>query len=346
MQISNFPNGIPLPSDLILFESTTDETYRKASISQLPFSSGGGGSWQIINANYTASTGDKILNTATADITLTLPLVSVGEIEIFNLNSSSKIFINLQGKKYNSGTYQTANLVCQGSNKSVKLVYINETLGWYPIYNQLDTAGLYPQGMALWIEGGSLTDKSSNGRNASPVGANSPATVTGVDGKQVFRWAGTSNQELQVTPFLTGTSGATLYCVFTVSANTNYNLIKTANIDDYWRLSSNSDGYIGTFRNTRISNYPSGMPSSGSHLVSIHANSSGYEVILDNVSKGLRSETYSAGDRFRVGTNDKAFNGDIALILVYPYWINKTSYDHTSCVQAIKQFYPSLPFII
>ncbi|MBD2360046.1 hypothetical protein H6G36_02330 [Anabaena minutissima FACHB-250] len=343
MQIQNFPSGSPTINDLLLFQSVTDGTYRKSLLSQLP---GAVNDWQIVNSNFTTEINKKVFNTSTGNITLTLPIVSSGEIEIFNLNASSKIFVNLQGKKYRGANYNTANLVCQGASKYVRLVYLDDSNGWYPIFNQLDSSGVYPSGMGLWLENGELTDKSGNSRNATPVGANSPSVAVGIDSKNVLRWSGAGNQELQVSPFLSGTTGATLYCVFTVSANTNYNLVRTANIDDYWRFTSGGNGYIGTFRNARIENYPAAMPSSGSHLISIHANSAGYEAILDNVSKGLRAETYNSGDRFRIGTNDKAFNGDIALILVYPTWIDKTSYTHTSCVEAIKQFYPSLPFTL
>lgn len=343
MQIQNLPEGTPTISDLVLFQSVVDGSYRKSLIAGLP---GSVNNWQIVSTDFTTEVNKKVLNTATTNTTLTLPTVSSGEVEIFNLSASNKIFINLQGRKYRGANYNTANLVCRGADTYVRLVYVNDSIGWHPIAGQLQSSGVYPTGMAFWLENGELTDKSGNGRNATPVGVNRPVVAVGIDGKNVLRWGGTSNQELQVSPFLAGTTGATLYCVFSVSANTNYNLVKTANLDDYWRLSSNSAGYIGTFRNARIEQYPAGMPQSGHHLVTVHANASGYEVTLDNSSKGLRAETYFAGDRFRIGTNDKAFNGDIALILCYPYWIGRSSIEHISCVEAIKQFYPSLPFTL
>jgi hypothetical protein len=159
---------------------------------------------------------------------------------------------------------------------------------------------------------------------------------------QVFRFNGSGTQELQVTPFLSGTSGATLYCVFTVSSTNNYNLVRTRNLDDYWRFSNDYNGYFGTFLSSRINGYPANMPSSGSHLVSIHSNSTSYEVLLDNNSKGIQSVAYDAGDRFRIVTNDKAFNGDLSLLLVYPSYIDKTSNTHQSVINAIKNNYPSL----
>lgn len=202
--------------------------------------------------------------------------------------------------------------------------------------------------MAFWLEGGSLLDRSGNNRHLTPLNPSTPPTkATGIDNKQILRWNGTGTQELQTNPFLAGTTGATLYCVFTVSGNTNYGLVRTqSGIDDFWRFVNNSAGYFGVFRNIRYEAYPLNMPVSGSHLVSVHSNGTNYEVIQNTVSKGVQSSSYVPGNVFRVGVNNLPFNGDIALILVYPYHINKTSQEHTNIITAIKQFYPSLPFTI
>lgn len=200
----------------------------------------------------------------------------------------------------------------------------------------------YPSGMRLWIENGSLLDKSGNSNNAISVTGINPTVTVGLDNKNVLRWDGSSNQELQISPFLTDATEATVYVVFTSSANSNYNLIRTKSLDDYWRFSNDGNGYIGTFLSSRVDNYPSAMPLSGSHLVSIHAKTNSYEVLLDNVGKGVQDVAYDAGDRFRVGTNDKSFNGDIALILVYPNWIDKTSTQHQNIIFTVKSNYPSL----
>ncbi|MEH2250066.1 hypothetical protein [Nostoc sp.] len=201
----------------------------------------------------------------------------------------------------------------------------------------------YPAGMALLLDGGSLTDKSGNNRNASPVGVNSPTAVTGIDGKQVLRWSGAGNQELLIPPFLANTSGATLYCVCAINGGDNYNLVRTSPIDDYWKFVSGS-GYFGTFRDSRYEGYPSNMPSTGSHLVSIHASANSYEVVVDTVSKGVQSSTYVPGDRFRIGVNDKVFTGDIALLLIYPQFTQPGSTSDLGVRNAIKSAYPSLPF--
>lgn len=169
MQIQNFPSGIPLSTDLLLFQSLVDNSYRKALISQLPFSNGGGGGWQLINGNYLATSNSRIFNYAVTDITLTLPIASAGqEIENFNFTSTSRIFINLQGKKYLAATYEPTNLVCQGDAKNVRLVYIDEINGWYLILNELDPISAIPTYIYLPLNETSGTvanDISGNNRN-------------------------------------------------------------------------------------------------------------------------------------------------------------------------------------
>ncbi|MEH2302866.1 MAG: hypothetical protein V7K88_28790 [Nostoc sp.] len=199
----------------------------------------------------------------------------------------------------------------------------------------------YPSGMALLLDGGSLIDKSGNSRNASPIGDNSPLPATGIDGKKVLRWNGSGNQELQVTDFLDGTTGATLYCVYSVTGTGNYNLVRTYALDDYWHF-IDGNGYIGTFQNVRHEAYPPSMPNSGNHLISIHASSTSYEVVLDTISKGSQSSSYASGDRFRIGTNDKSFSGDIALLLVYPQYVQPNSTSDLGVRNSIKSAYPSL----
>lgn len=347
MQIQNFPSGTPSPNDLILFQSSADKSYRKALINQLSSSDGGKSEWQLINTNYTASVNSRIFSFATNDITLTLPSsVSPGqEIEIHNFTSTSKISINLQGNKYLGASYQPSNLICQGDDKRIHLIYIDNANGWYPITGKLDILGIFVSGAALILEG-SLTDTSANNRIISLIGS-SPLITTGLDNKPTIRFSSASIQELSISPFLSGTIGATLYIVFTPNNDDQYNLIKTANMDDYWRFSGNGAGYFGTFRSSRYEGYPLNMPTSGSHLISIHATGNNYEVIQNNVSKGLRTDSnYIPGDRFRIASDDKRYVGDISLLLVYPTYLAPTSNNHLINLQTIKSKFPSLPFTL
>lgn len=202
----------------------------------------------------------------------------------------------------------------------------------------------YPEGAALLLEG-SLTDTSGNGRNAFP-NAFPPTTATGIDSQPVLRWDGSGSQEIEVSAFLNNAFGATLYCVYTVNSVVNdnhYNLARTTNLDDFWYYSYNNNGYIGTFLGTRTENYPLEMPSSGSHLISIHATSDNYEVLIDEVSKGNPpSHNFNLGDRFVISPNDRPFNGDLALMLVYPQFIPPGSANHQAIVSAIGVNFPSL----
>ncbi|MBD2344172.1 hypothetical protein [Anabaena subtropica] len=337
MQIQSFPDGSPTETDLLLFQSITDNTYRKARFNQLA----GKNEWKAIISNYSASNYDKLIDTASGDITITLPLVSIGEIEVFNI--SGRAFIDTQGKPYNGIVYQSSNLALQGTNKYFRLIYINDSIGWYPIESELNPIGIFAGGSSLLLEG-SLTDTSGNNRVVTPV-TNTPAIVTGLDDKPTIRFSGASVEELSLSPFLGGTTGATLYIVFTPNNDDQYNLIKTTSSDDYWRFSGNGAGYFGTFRSSRFEAYPPGMPTTGSHLISIHATNGNYEVIQNNTSKGVRTDnTYTPGDRFRIADDGKRYAGDISLLLVYPFYIAPSANNHSTNIQTIKSKFPSLPF--
>jgi hypothetical protein len=104
-----------------------------------------------------------------------------------------------------------------------------------------------------------------------------------------------------------------------------------------------NNGYFGTFCGARFNNYPLNMPISGNHLISIHANSSEYEVLLDNISKGIQEGNYyNPGTLFEIATNDKAFGGDISCLIVYPFFIDKTSASHAQNISAFNNLYPAL----
>ncbi|MFB2770364.1 LamG domain-containing protein [Pelatocladus sp. BLCC-F211] len=132
MQIQNFPSNIPTFNDLLLFQSATDQAYYKAKFSELSLAS----KWTSISANHTTINYDKLIVNTSASITITLPIVSIGEIEIFNINSNT-VYINTQGKPYNAGLYSSTNLGIKTTNNYVKLVYLNDSIGWYPIIGVL-----------------------------------------------------------------------------------------------------------------------------------------------------------------------------------------------------------------
>jgi hypothetical protein len=335
----------PDNSDLIPLQQSNGITRHIAreDLLQGVFTSTGG--WISINSNYTAQINTRLIVNATSPITITLPSGLLGEIEIYN-NSSSRISINLSGGRYRGILYNSSQLQLAGINSYIRLLWLDSTNGWLPLSGELEAIGNYPTGMRLWLESANLSDRSGNNNNASPINANTPPVrAIGLDNRFVFRWNGTGTQELSIPAFMAGTTSATVYCVYTVNS-TQYNLIRTANLDDYWRFSSNGAGYFGVFRSARFEGYPLNMPSNGNVLVSIHASSTQQEIIVNNSARGVQSSTYSTGDRFRIATNDRLFNGDIALILVYPSFIDKASTTHQSIISAIKSSYPSLPFTL
>lgn len=338
MQIQSFPNSQPGTKDLLLFQLVNNGAYYNTRIDQISSKN----EWVTVNSNHTANNYSKIINIGT-NVTITLPIVSIGEIEIFNV--SSPAFINTQDKPYNNIVYQPANLRAVETSSYFRLIYINDIIGWFPIQGELTVSGVFAGGASLLLEG-SLTDTSGNNRTVSLIG-DSPEITIGFDDKPTIRFTESSVQELSITSFLSGTSGATLYIVFRPNNDAQYNLIRTSNMDDYWRFSGNSAGYFGTFRSARFEGYPLNMPSSGSHLISIHATNNSYEVIQNNVSKGVRTDnTYSPGDRFRIAADDKRYAGDISLLLVYPYLISSSNQNHTLNISTIKSKFPSLPFTL
>ncbi|WP_427159410.1 hypothetical protein ACQFX9_25825 [Aliinostoc sp. HNIBRCY26] len=344
MLIHDFPDGIPSSEDFFLFEQKATEAYLKAELALL-LGGGSSSAWVAVSEAQTLAINSKTIVTATSPITLSFPIGTIGELEIYNA-SNSKISINLGGDKYQGFSYPVSSIQLSAKDTYTRLIWVDSSNGWIPLTGTLETIGNYPSGMVFWLEGGSYSDRSGSGNNLTPVNASTPPTkAVGIDNKQILRWNGSSNQELQGTPFLNGTSGATLYTVFTVNSSNHYGIVRTqSGLGDYWRFSVNSAGYFGVFRSSRFEAYPLDMPQSGSHLISVHANGTNYEVIQNKVSKGVQSSAYTPGNVFRVGVNDLPFTGDIALILVYPYHISKTSQEHLNILAAIKQFYPSLPF--
>jgi hypothetical protein len=306
----------------------------------------GQSAWTGVSTSQILAINSKTIVTASNQMTLTLPSGLLGEIEIFNL-SNNRIGINLDGGKYRGVGYSSSQIQLSGLNTYTRLIWINSSIGWYPITGDLELIGNYPSGMRFWLEGGSLSDRSGNNYSVTPINASSPPNkALGLDNKFVLRWNGSATQELQVTPFLAGTTSATLYAVYSVASNNHYGIVRTANLEDFWYFNQNNAGYFGVFRSSRFEAYPLNMPSFGNALVSIHANTTQQEIIVNNSARGIQTSTYSPGDRFRIGVNNRNFNGDIALILVYPYFINKTSQEHQLILSSIKSFYPSLPFTL
>lgn len=337
---------IPEDGDLIPIQEESGITRHIAREDFLQGVGAGQSAWAKVNTSQLLAINSKVIVTASNQITLALPNGLLGEIEIFNL-SSARIGINLDSGKYRGVSYSSSQIQLSGLNTYTRLIWLDNNNGWYPIAGDLELIGNYPSGMRFWLEGGSLSDRSGNNYGVTPINASSPPNkVLGLDNKFVLRWNGSATQELQVTPFLAGTTSATLYAVYTVASNNNYSIVRTANLDDFWYFNQNNAGYLGVFRSSRFEAYPLNMPASGHALVSIHANTTQQEVVVNNSARGVQNSNYSAGDRFRIGANNRAFNGDIALLLVYPYFINRTSQEHQSIITAIKSFYPSLPFTL
>jgi|GEM_PF-6886706 len=286
---------------------------------------GSGLGWQIPASTTQMEVGNKYL--LLTNQTLTFPATAVlgNEIIVNNLTSG----IAKVGTGYLSPG-KIADFVYEGSS-------------WVDINGNWNN----PSGSLLQLQSGysfyvnavaGLGDLSPNGIGI----AGSCNIVTGINNLPSFQFA--SNQ-LTLGSNPSGASGSTLYIVYSAQ-NSNYNLVRTlGGLDDYWYFSGDGNGYIGTFLNSRDSTYPASMPSSGNHLITIHANnnsSNNYQVFLDGVSKGVVTATYNQGNEFVIATTDKPYSGQIQFMAVYPSYLSPTGSIHQTNYSAIKSLYTTL----
>lgn len=232
-------------------------------------------------------------------------------------------------------------LLLQESSGSCKKISRANFVSGLATATATPSAATYQSGMALWLENGELADKSGNSRNATPSGSRYPYKIRAFGGKNSFYFDGANNQQLSVPFFLSGTTAATIYIVYSCNS-ASYNLVRTKDNDDWYRYFGDGNGYFGALRNARIAGYPASMPNTGDHCISIHSNSSAYEVTLDGVSKGAQPGSYDAGTKFLIGTNGFSYVGAIGLVLVYPSYIAVDGASHASILSAISANYTTL----
>lgn len=345
MELNLFPRkSEPVGDDCLLLQDANNNAYFHTKISDLNISDSSNTTavnpWLYTTADTTIRNESIVCDTANNSITISItPPTFPFCLRIVNIGDND-VNIDLLGESLEGDNLE--NIILQLSPRAnALLAFSNNDFGWIDLeksINKVFTNSLYP-GMLLWLEG-TLLDLSGNGNHAIALG-NAPTETTGIDGANVLQWNGSGTQELTIPYFLGGSDSATLYCVYTANSEDNYNLARTKSMDDYWRF-VNGSGYFGTFLNNRINNYPASIPANGNHLVSIHASASEYEVILDNQSQGIRNQSYSSGDRFVIGSNDKKFKGQLAFMLVYPFEIDPASAEHQANLSVISYKYPSL----
>lgn len=164
-----------------------------------------------------------------------------------------------------------------------------------------------------------LADKSGQAHHATQVtDSNMPLWVSnGQNGLGVLSFLEASSHTLTVNASVGGTTSATAFTSYTPSDN-SFGVLGTRHNDSYFRY-FDSFGYIGTFRTSRVEAYPSAMPNTGSHIVSLTSSASAYEVFLDGLSKGSTPPDYNAGNHLTLGqlNNTGPYNGTIADAIIY-----------------------------
>lgn len=202
---------------------------------------------------------------------------------------------------------------------------------------------------------GSTSDASGNNNNAVNTGTNYPTQVTGLDNQPALNFIFGNSQlrcpNLQAS--LANSQGTTVYAVFQPLNNEFCLCEHTAGnqFDNWWRWASNGRSYMGIFRSTRLESLFSvtvGMW----QCWSIHSRNSDYEVIINKASQGVQvsgvnsvSGGFWQGNDFYISPNWRYMLGNLALLIVVPYWVDKASLFHQAKMAAIKGRFPSLPFV-
>jgi len=166
---------------------------------------------------------------------------------------------------------------------------------------------------------GTWTDHSGLGHDATQATAdNKPHYKTGIiNGNAVLRFDGTNDTMTLGDLSAHFATAATVFVV--ASACSQYNLYTThsnGDADIYWNTSGT--GYFGPFRTGRYEGWPAVVPTTGNHLwvVKSVTGVGGYEVIIDNISKGVQNATHAAGTAHGLSEN-KRLTGDIAEVILY-----------------------------
>lgn len=98
-------------------------------------------------------------------------------------------------------------------------------------------------------------------------------------------------------------SAASVVVAFRPDSDTEYTLIRTGNNSSFWQYPTNRT-YIGTFKQTRLNNVATTLPTSGNSIVSITSGSSAYRVYTGATLAHDVAADYSAGTSHGIGVND------------------------------------------
>jgi hypothetical protein len=189
-------------------------------------------------------------------------------------------------------------------------------------------------GLEIWLKGNDLVgadgaaiatwaDASGNGRDATQAtaGFRPLKKVAVLNGKNVARFDGTDDimgmGDLTAGPFLTG--AASVFVVVTINTDVEWSAYATDATGDFF-LHNSGNSYFGAHRADRPNMGAFGMPTTGSHLVTIESSASSYDIRLDGVAVHSEAANFTSGAPIvTVGgaTGGGLLNGDVAELLVY-----------------------------
>jgi hypothetical protein len=177
-------------------------------------------------------------------------------------------------------------------------------------------------GLKIWLKADGLTGLSDNdpvstytdfsgqGHNFAQITTFRPLYKVGIqNGLPGVLWDGADDLMEGGDLSLVFPTAATLFIVFQPTGGDNaYTLFRSNGNGDTTQWTDNT-GYWGTFRQTRISNYPAAAPgTSGTKLICVKSDSSAYTAYYRGVSQGAQAASYpsSWAGNWLLGRGDDA----------------------------------------
>lgn len=158
------------------------------------------------------------------------------------------------------------------------------------------------------------TDATGNGNNLTQTGSARPTFKTSIaNGLPGMLFAKASSQSLTGTPL--SLSAVTWWIVFQpVTMTTDTEILGAGPGNAYYRYSGDGDGYMGYYRNARITGYVPAPPTAGTIVMIGVSTASTYEIWINGVSAGAQSADFAVAPAFYLGAdsgNTKFFDGYI-----------------------------------
>lgn len=112
-------------------------------------------------------------------------------------------------------------------------------------------------------------------------------------------------------------SAGSLFMVVTMVGDTGYSLFSHDGAGDSWWRWTDGNTYCGMWRSARTAAIGAGMPTTGTHLISVHSSASRWKMYLDEIEVASAAAAYSDGDNYHLGSGAGYFNGYVNHVRMY-----------------------------